>query len=267
MDRIRVYLVTAVLLVGLGSSAGVQAQASEQVAEAEDYKRKNNDVKILDYSVYARLLDTYVSAAGVRYDAWFENKDDVRALDEFLERAAEVKLAGHSDAEKTAFYINLYNAAMLQAVFENYPLDSVKDIGLLPFSIFKKDFIRLGDRTLSLDEVEKEILLEDYFDPRIHFAVNCASESCPPLRAEPFVANKLNAQLTEQTRSFARSDRAVKVSDSKKQSAYSELFKWYREDFPGENPAEYLNPYRDSKLPLDYDVEWIDYDWSLNAAR
>jgi len=221
----------------------------------------------VDYSNYARLLERYVAEDGVRYAAWAERPADLAALEDFLARAALVDVDALSRKEQTAFYINLYNAAMLQAVFAHWPVDSVKSIGAEPFSIFKKPFIRQGDRRLSLDDVEKGILLKDYFDPRIHFAVNCASESCPPLRAEPFVGDRLEAQLEEQTRLFAASERAARVDPSKKSVAYSALFNWYADDFPGASPADYLNRYRKDPLPTDYEIAWIPYDWSLNAAE
>lgn len=221
----------------------------------------------IDYSEYGRLLETYVARTGVRYAAWFENEADLQALKDFLDYAASVDVSEHSKEVQAAFYINLYNAGMLQAVFDYYPLDSVKDIGLLPFSVFKKDFIRQGNRTLSLDDVEKGILLEEYFDPRIHFAVNCASESCPPLLDEPYVGKRLDAQLEAQTRAFAKSARAARVLLGKETVAYSEIFKWYADDFGVENPAEYLNRYREMPLPTDFKTDWIDYDWSLNSAR
>ena len=214
----------------------------------------------VDYSDYARLLETYVSADGVRYEAWANDADDIEALDAVMRHFAKVK-------EKTAFYINLYNAGMLQIVFDHYPIESVKEIGLIPFSVFKKDFIRQGDHTLSLDKVEKGILLEDFFDPRIHFAVNCASESCPPLRPEPFDGSMLESQLEEQTRAFANSERAARVDEEAERVAYSALFKWYAGDFEGTNPGAYLNKYREDPLPLGYDTEWIQYDWSLNAVE
>jgi hypothetical protein len=220
-----------------------------------------------DYSGYARLLDAYVSEGGVDYNTWAGNANDVAALDQFLGEMSAVKIADLSPSEQKAFYINLYNAGMLQAVFRNYPLKSVKQIGFLPFSIFKKNFIRLGDRKLSLDTIEKEILLKDYFDPRIHFAVNCASESCPPLRAEPYCGPHLDAQLDEQTRLFAESPRAARVDSQRKRIAFSELFKWYADDFGVENPAAFLNRYRKVLLPLDYAKDWIDYDWSLNSLN
>ena len=170
------------------------------------------------------------------------------------------------DAQK-ALYINLYNAAMLQVVLEHYPWKPVKGIGVLPFSVFKKKFIPLDGGRVSLDHIEKGILLKEYFDARIHFAVNCASVSCPPLRREPFVGERLEAQLEEQARLFAASERAALVDRSAQRVLYSELFKWYASDFDVKNPAEFLNRYRDSGLPLAYSVGWIDYDWDLNAVN
>jgi len=221
----------------------------------------------VEYDQYARLLETYVEDSGVDYDGWFENKDDLAALDAVVDHFAEVDVAKLDRDAQEAFYINLYNAAMLQIVFENYPVESVTEIGANPFDVFKDKFIKQGDRVLSLDDVEKGILLVDYFDPRIHFAVNCASESCPPLRTEPFTGEQLEAQLEEQTCLFAESSRAARVSDRSKRTVYSELFNWYDKDFEGDNPAGYLNRYRDEPLPLDYETGWIKYDWALNIAN
>jgi len=219
-----------------------------------------------DYTEYARVLSAYVTDTGVDYEAWSAHKEDVAALDSFLDQLAGVNPAGLAREAQKAFYINLYNAAMLQAVLERYPLKSVKAIGLVPFSIFKQQFIRLGERRLSLDEVEKGILLKVFSDPRIHFAVNCASRSCPPLRAEPFVAERLDAQLDAQARLFAASEQAARVDFKTRRVAYSKLFKWYAEDFGVVNPAEYLNRYREVDLPDSYQVDWLPYDWSLNAS-
>ena len=220
-----------------------------------------------DYSEYERLLKTYVEGDKVRYAVWAENPEDVAALQEFIAALGQTETDTLSKADQTAFYINLYNAAMLGIILKNYPVKSVKTIGMLPFGIFKKDLIELAGHRLSLDDIEKDILLKRYFDPRIHFAVNCASESCPPLRAEPFTGNRLDKQLEEQTVLFAESDRAARVDEENRSIAYSELFKWYADDFKNENPAEYLNQYRNEALPTNYSVEWIPYDWALNEIK
>ena len=217
-----------------------------------------------DYSEYARLLDRYVEPIGVRYEQWHRNETDRAALRTVLDGFADVDPATLSKEEATAFYVNLYNAAMIEAVLREYPIDSVREIGFLPFAVFRREFIRLGDAKLSLDEIEKEILLEKYFDPRIHFAVNCASESCPALRGEPFRGAELDRQFEEQTVLFANSAKAARVREGEGATAYSELFQWYADDFPGDDPAVYLNRYRDDPLPTGNEIRWIDYDWSLN---
>ncbi|MDQ8193761.1 DUF547 domain-containing protein [Coraliomargarita sp. SDUM461004] len=225
-----------------------------------------SDAKV-DYTSYAELLHKYVQADGVSYDVWAGQHADVAALNAVLAEWAQISVAELSADEQKAFYINLYNAGMLQAVLERYPIKSVKDIGLIPFSIFKKNYIQLMDRSLSLDNIEKGILLKDFPDPRIHFAVNCASVSCPPLRAEPYRAKQLDQQLEAQTRLFAASDHAARVNVSKQRTAYSELFKWYASDFAVTNPALFLNRYRSEPLPIEHTVIWIDYDWSLNQSQ
>jgi hypothetical protein len=220
-----------------------------------------------DYSQYTRLLNTYVSTDGVRYAAWIQHAEDVARLQDFVVNLGQTDMDTLSMDARKALYINLYNAAMLQAVLDHYPIKSVKAIGLLPFAIFKRNFIPLGHDMVSLDDVEKGILLKRYSDPRIHFAVNCASQSCPPLRAEPFIASRLKAQLDEQTALFARSDRAARIYPGQRSIAYSELFNWYTDDFAGSHPAEFLNRYRKKKLPVDDSITWIHYDWSLNIAK
>ncbi len=219
-----------------------------------------------DYAAYGALLKKYVKADGVDYAAWHENKADVNALDTHLDRMAEVDVKSLSREAQMAFYINLYNAAMLQAVFDDYPIKTVTTI-LPDFGIFKKEFIRLGGKRLSLDGVEKGILLKQWDDGRIHFAVNCASISCPPLRNEPFTAAKLDAQLDEQSRAFAASRHAANLDKQNKTVRVSALFNWYADDFTGKNAVEYLNRYRNNKLPSGWKIAYQEYDWGLNASN
>ncbi len=220
----------------------------------------------VDYASYERLLEKYVRQDGVRYEAWHASEVDRTALADLLEDWSQTAVETLPKASQSAFYINLYNAAMLQAVLEAYPVASVKDIGLLPFSVFKRAFIRLGEDKLSLDAVEKGILFKEYFDPRIHFAVNCASESCPPLRGEAYRGEDLDRQLEAQTRAFAESRRAARIEPGERRIRFSELFEWYADHFPGDHPSVYLNRFREAPLPTDWAIGWIPYDWSLNSA-
>ena len=216
------------------------------------------------YAEYALLLDKYATDTGVKYAQWAKSKEDLKILDSILENWATVDLSRLSTGQQKAFYINLYNAAMIQAVFQSYPIKSVTEI-LPDFGIFKKKFIKQGTRSLSLDDVEKGILLKEYPDGRIHFAVNCASRSCPPLRGEPFISSNLDAQMDEQTQLYFDSEWGVQVV-SKKEIHISALFDWYRSDFPKGNLLSYINKYRSaSKLPTSAKIKFLNYDWALNT--
>jgi len=118
---------------------------------------------------------------------------------------------------------------------------------------------------VSLDTIEKKQLLKDFPDARIHFAVNCASVSCPPLRAEAYVGDQLEKQLSEQAALFSNSAHAYVKSGSS--AKYSSLFNWYSKDFGTKNPAEYLNKYRSNKIDTNLKIDWQDYDWGLNQAK
>jgi hypothetical protein len=215
------------------------------------------------YPRYAALLAKYVQPAGVDYHAWAEAPDDLAALDQVLESWSEVEVAQLSDAAQQAFFINLYNAAMLQAVFRHWPVTSVTEIAP-NFGIFKRPLVQQGGQRRSLDEIEKGILLARWEEPRHHFAVNCASESCPPLRAEPFTGADLERQLQEQAERFLNSRQGAMLDPASGTVRISALFDWYASDFPGENPVAYLNRFREVPLPLGQDVAFMPYDWSLN---
>ncbi|MEM7672819.1 MAG: DUF547 domain-containing protein [Verrucomicrobiota bacterium] len=225
-------------------------------------KRSDADEVAL-YSGYAELLQKYATDTGVRYAEWAENKEDLFEINRTLGKWAQVDLETFSTSQQKAFYINLYNLAMLAAVFDAYPINSVTEI-LPDFGIFTRKFIKQGNRTLSLDDVEKAILLKKYPDPRIHWSVNCASRSCPPLRAEPFISSRLDQQMDEMAQKFLNSPSGVQLDrDFVRISA---LFDWYRSDFPDGNLLEYINRYRkESAIPTDLEIQFLYYDWDLNT--
>ncbi len=216
-------------------------------------------------SSYNILLKKYAAEDGVHYEKWAANKEDKEALNKILEDWSKVDATKLNKDEQAAFRINLYNATMLDVVLDNYPLKTVTKLGKKEFAIFDDKIIETPNGKISLNTLEKKQLIKDFPDARIHFAVNCASVSCPPLRAESFNAKELEKQLNEQTKIFANSDRAVQGSGS--EVKYSELFNWYADDFGTKNPAEYLNKFRAKKLSTESKVNWIKYDWNLNVAK
>jgi len=222
-------------------------------------------VNAQDYTTYDALLKKYAHPTGVDYKSWDKNNKDHKALEKILKEWSKIDASKLSHTDKAAFRINLYNAAMIDVALDNYPLATVTKLGAKDFAIFEENIIKTPSGTISLNTLEKKVLLKDFPDARIHFAVNCASVSCPPLRNEAFTGEKLQQQLTEQSVQFANSSHAVQISGST--AKYSELFNWYSADFKTKNPATYLNNYRSSKIKTSLKVDWIKYDWNLNQSK
>ena len=176
---------------------------------------------------------------------------------------------------KLAFWINAYNAHTVRLILDHYPLSSVREIGILPFAAFRTDFIEMeklrGD-TLSLNDIEHEILRGELKEPRIHFAIVCASKSCPALRSEAFRAGGLDEQLDDAARTFIRDPSKNRIDPASRTVQLSSIFDWFGGDFEraaGSVPA-YVARYADEPAASvlraeEVRAEFLDYDWSLNG--
>ncbi len=238
----------------------------------------------LDHAQWNRLLAAHVSwtnegtASVVDYAGFARDRDALKA---YLASASKVSSSiyeGWNKADREAFLINVYNAATVELILTRYPeLKSIKDLGGLFRSPWEKDVISLLGQQRSLDDIEHSMLRDasDYSEPRIHFAVNCASIGCPALRPEAFVGSRLAAQLDDQSRRFLR-DRSRNRYDAGKGLQISKIFDWYAEDFDKHTGGvrKFLAAYADA-LGLDSDaaskleagalsVSYTDYDWRLN---
>ena len=176
--------------------------------------------------------------------------------------------------ERIAFWINAYNAFTLQLILDHYPIASIRKIGWLPGAAFRQQFIpmrELKGGLISLDEIENGTLRRAFREPRIHFALVCASRSCPPLRGEAYRGADLDAQLDDQARAFLRDPAKNRVDASARTLYLSSIFKWFRGDFEaaaGSLPS-YVAQYLDAGgAPVsDYAVAFLAYDWSLNDRQ
>ncbi|MEO0454177.1 MAG: DUF547 domain-containing protein [Verrucomicrobiota bacterium] len=214
---------------------------------------------------YALLLKKYVSADGVDYQGWKDHPNDLARLGQAAETVAQPLPANTDRSTRLAYYINAYNIWTLVKVLEDYPIESVKSVRPF-FGFFKDKDITVDGKVTSLDALEKEILLPQFKDPRIHFAINCASRSCPPLISEPFAANRLEEQLEAVTRHFISEN--PYAYEQKDGALYlSSLFDWYRADFEKKGAVfPFINRYRSVPIPADAQVRYLPYDWSLNQA-
>ncbi len=210
------------------------------------------------HGAWDTLLGKHVDDEGwVDYQAFAEDR---AALEAYLDYLASHIPGDHwSKEEKLAYYINLYNAGTILLILDYYPLESIKDI----WNPWGKDRLKIGPSTYSLNDIEHRILRK-MGEPRIHFAVNCASYSCPKLLREAFTAAKMEEQLEAAARDFINDPRRNRIA--KGQVELSRIFKWYRGDFEdGERDLlDYINGYLERPLPGDTDIEYLPYDWNLN---
>jgi hypothetical protein len=171
-----------------------------------------------------------------------------------------------SEKEIMAYWINAYNAFTVKLILDNYPLKSIKDIvDGLPMinSPWDIKFFKIGNTNFDLNTIEHEILRKEFNEPRIHFAINCASVSCPKLRNEAFTAENLELQLEDQANYFINNPNKNNITASNVK--LSKIFDWFRSDFTKEKPfASFLQNYTNIKLSTNFNVEYLDYDWTLN---
>jgi hypothetical protein len=216
-------------------------------------------------TTYGDLLSKYVTNSGVRYAAWKNTPADMQAIEQVVEAIAQEKVSGLNKSEQLAFYINAYNAWILHEALAKYPTTSVKD---LLFTFFFSKRIKVAGEKMSFDTLEKDIIRKKFNEPRVHFALNCASRSCPPLNPEPFRGEKLDAQLEKVSVVFVNSRRGVDYNREKNTAALSAIFNWYKDDFKAvAGPLAFINQRRTPPLPNDIKITYQDYDWSLNEAK
>jgi hypothetical protein len=221
----------------------------------------------VDHGLYAELLEKYVQNGTVDYQG-FKNAEI--KLDKYLKVLEETDTKKVSRDEQFAFYVNAYNAWTIKLILTGYPgIKSIKDLGSIFKSPWKKKIARIDGYIITLDHIEHNILRPRFKDPRVHFAVNCASKGCPPLRPEPYRADILEQQLDEMAQAFVNDSRRNRLEG---RTLYvSSIFKWFSEDFHDDVVGFFLKYAQgDLKIQLEesksnIQVKYLDYDWSLNG--
>ena len=232
----------------------------------------------IDHSAWDGLLQAYVvpSTDGINRFAYGRVRAaDAKVLKAYLVALQTVKVTGLNENEQRAFWINLYNALTIDVVLDRYPVKTIKDIslggGFFSSGPWKKELVSVEGRKLSLDNVEHDILRKIWRDPRVHYAVNCASMSCPNLMAKAFTGASLDKMLTQGARDYINHPRGVRVSGSK--IYLSRIYNWYRSDFGATDAelfrhlAKYAAPALKAQIERVDTIAGYDYDWSLNEAK
>jgi len=220
----------------------------------------------VDHRPYEYLLGKYVSDGRVDYQG-IQREEDL--LDQYLTIIENVDTDRLTKDGQFAFYINAYNAWTIKLVLSGYPgINSIKDLGTLFRGPWKKRICRINGKVLTLDEIEHEILRPRFNDSRVHFAINCAAKSCPPLISVPYREETLNRQLDESASAFINNPARNRIEDT---TLYvSAIFKWFRSDF-NNDIAGFVLRYAQGDLKVRLEtvgdrvrIEHLDYDWSLN---
>jgi hypothetical protein len=214
---------------------------------------------------YNRLLGKYVTSGGVKYTEWKSNAGDLQAIQTVVDGIAKENVSAMGKQQQLAFYINAYNAWILHEALGKYPTKSVKDA---LFTFFTGKRITVAGQQTSFNALEKETIRSRFSEPRVHFALNCASRSCPPLNREAFAADKLEAQFEKLAKGYVNSEKGVKYSAATKTAELSKIFDWYKDDFKGEGGAlAFINKRRATPIPNDAKISYQDYDWGLNEVK
>ena len=226
------------------------------------------------HQAWGGLLERHVvvleggKASRVDYAGIARQRQDLKRYLDAVSATSRSEFDGWARPEQMAFLINAYNAFMVEKILQRYPeIRSVWDFGKLFGNPFKDEFFSLLGRKASLDWIEHEMLRKNYREPRIHYALNCASIGCPMLRPEPYVASRLEAELEDQAQRFLADASRNRYRDGRLE--VSRIFDWYKEDF--EPRDAYFARYAallgaDAGSVRAARITFLDYDWALNDS-
>lgn len=225
-----------------------------------------------EHAEFSQLLAKYVkpSADGVNrfdYAGLRASPSDRAALDAYIARFAEADLSGTSKAV-FASWANIYNAVTVRYIVQKYPLKSIRDGHIV--GPWKKIKVRAGGKMVSLDAIEHEILRPTFKDPRVHYAINCASYGCPNLLSEAWEAGTIDSKLDLAAKAYVNHPRGAKVTA--RGLEVSEIYNWFEADFGGskagvvEHLLKYASPELAKQIRANPKIVKYRYDWSLNDA-
>ena len=265
----RTWIGQAVIGAIIASSSYVSAAQADTPWDLFDATNQSQ----VDHTDWTLFLNTYLVAGsdGITRLRYGEVSDTNHAgLKDYIARLEAQEVTALNRDEQFVFWVNLYNAVTVDVILDAYPVESIRDIKPSLFSLgpWKQDRVTVEDTALSLDDIEHGILRPIWQDPRVHYAVNCASIGCPNLQAEAFVATDLNQQLDDAARAYINHPRGARVENGK--LTVSSIYDWFKEDFGNSDAGviAHLKMYADDELKMQLNtvqkISGDDYDWTLN---
>lgn len=220
------------------------------------------------HQIWDQLVKTHVKPNGmVDYKGFIREKAKLESYLKLLSENAPDRKTW-SKNQQLAYWINAYNAFTVKLIVDNYPTKSIRDLGpqlKIPLikDVWHYKFFKIGGVETSLDEIEHSIIRKEFDEPRIHFAINCASVSCPPLLNEAFTAEKLESQLQKVAIGFINDPTRNKITQDAAQ--ISSIFSWFQGDFTKKGSLiDFLNLFSKVKIKPNAKISHLDYNWNLN---
>lgn len=255
MKKTITLLAITLLLNSCFSAKGLPVKTVDETST----NNSSNSITI-DHSSFDALLKKYVASNGdVNYSGF---KAETNKLSNYISHL-EQQFPGEDWSVETqlAYFINVYNANTIKLIIDNYPTNSIKDIS----NPWLKNRFTIAGKDFSLAALENGILRK-MNEPRIHFAINCASASCPKLLQEAYTTSNVMDLMESATKEFINNSAKNELSSNK--AKISEIFKWYKSDFTDNRTVlDYINKYSNTKVRSNTEIEYLDYDWSLNKQN
>jgi hypothetical protein len=272
------------VMVTVGACAKTDSDQEAQAGTRAETSNPNALPFDTSYTAYRSVLDDFVRGGKVDYAALAAERE---ALDIFVSQLAGLdsdEFSSWNRERRLALWINAYNAITLRSITDHYPVATIRDID----GVWNETFWQVAGRLVTLDQIEHEIIRPTFGDPRIHFAVNCASEGCPPLAQEAYRGSTLDAQLDASARRFVEDTSYTRIDATGGVVKISQIFKWFAEDFIRTEEVDgdfsYLDTAQRAAMQFIYKhgdesvrtmldsrevwkVEYLNYDWALNDVQ
>ena len=275
--RNKIFTCIGVLLI-LGNFRTSILEAGDVVVGKAVSANQQVSMDKIDHSAWTGLLQKYVDTkGGVNYKAWKSSTGDVQLLDSYLNTLSTAsRKTAASKSGQLAYWINAYNAVTIKGILREYPTSSIRNhtARFVGYNIWKNLLLIVGDSRINLDDIE-HLVLRKMGEPRIHFSIVCASHSCPRLLNEAYLAERLEQQLTANSKNFFANPENFKHDVNGKKFQLSEIMSWFGEDF-GSNQAAQLKsiaPYLptteayNAAMKNTVKVSYVDYNWGLNEQK
>lgn len=268
----RIMMIAGIVMMTSGFIGG----SSSSEPEVWDIWEDNNpdNTQPIDHSAWDSLLKKYIKQdeQGLNLFAYGKvTAADNKALNAYIQTMSEIEISDRARPVQFAYWVNMYNALTIKVILDNYPVKSIRDIdtsGIFSNGPWGSELVTIEEETLTLDDIEHAILRPIWKDPRIHYAVNCASIGCPNLSKDAFTSTNTETLLEQGAKAYINSPRGMQIEKGK--LTVSSIYKWFAYDFGNSEKgiikhlSNYASPQNLEKLKTIQKISDTEYDWSLN---